>query len=62
MIIPGTRIPVALVLAYVRDSKEEFISNLKEDFKLSDDEIDYALNYAIKFLNKSQEEVNGDDS
>lgn len=57
MNIPETRIPVTLVLAYARDSGMHFIDHLKEDFNLTDEQIDYALNYAISVVNDKANKV-----
>lgn len=51
MNIPGTRIPITLVLAYARDSGATFVDDLKEDFDLTDEQIEYAFNHALFIVN-----------
>ena len=57
MNIPGTRLPTTLVLAYARYSGATFVDDLKEDFNLTDEQIDYALNYAISVVNDKANKV-----
>lgn len=56
MNIPGTRIPVTLILAYARDSKSEYVEHLLEDFPvLSRSKIEEALEIAIEKIREESE-------
>ena len=49
--VPGTRIPITIVLAYARDSGDDYVKHLLEDFPTLDEQgIKYAIDIAIKKL------------